>query len=155
MDGWMNLFGIADNLPQTTTNVSILCFIGPHDNTIALMEHIKEDREILDLFYNYTKLVNDKECVGPEENYTICVDVIESLKWMTDLKGSLDKIISGEREEEDVGSGGKGEVDNDDSSCWNTSPQQQHWVFNSLGTFMDSYVKQDLQNLKNDLIKKK
>ena len=149
-------FGLADELPETTDNVTILCFIGPRTTPEPVMTRLREDRQLLDVFYNYTKLVNDEMCAGPEENYTLCVDVIEALKQMQSLKSLLDRIIAsdkGETEEE-----GSGEIKNgkeyDDDQCWNTSREQMYWSFNSLGAFMDTYVKKDLEELKSTKIYK-
>lgn len=144
-------FGVASQLPEAKENVTILCFISPREGQETVNERLREDRKLLDVFYNYTKLVNDNKCVGPNENYTLCVDIVEALKQMKTLKSLLDQIIREEEgEDESVGGSGEGDVGGgeSDDQCWRTTPEQMYWSFNSLGAFMDTYVKQDLEDLK-------
>lgn len=156
-----NAFDIASQLTKTTVNVTFTCFIDPRypNNNDSALTLLKQDRIWLNDFYNYTKLVYDAECsdltkkVGSDMR--TCIDMKDSISFMSKLKDLLDQIIrklasphdDNETDSEESSGEGSGEILEDNTHCWDITAGQQYWNFNTLGEFMDLYVRDDLKKL--------
>ena len=155
-----NAFDIASRLNKTTVNVTFTCFIEPRypNNNDTALTLLKQDRIWLNDFYNYTKLVYDAECSDLKEkvgsDMRICIDMKDSISFMSKLKDLLDQIIRKLASPDDDNGAGSGESSGemldpreDETHCWDITAGQQYWNFNTLGEFMDLYVRDDLKKL--------
>ena len=155
-----NAFDITTQLNKTTVNVTFTCFIDPRypNNNETALTLLKQDRVWLNDFYNYTTLVYKAECqdlvAKLGSDMRTCIDMKDSISSMSKLKDLLDQIIHKLPSPDDDNGTGSGESSGetmdrkeDKTHCWDTTAGQQYWNFNTLGEFMDLYVRDDLKKL--------